>query len=88
MQMRKSTLKKKLKRWRVDEAERYTEAVPDGRNNSKGSSYTRVARLCTKQHGVLAESAKRQQEKKKKGEGGELHALLRRITVFGNKKGP
>lgn len=53
MQMRKSTLKKKLKRWRVDEAERYTEAVPDGRNNSKGSSYTRVAawgtcRVCKK----------------------------------------
>lgn len=62
MQMRKSTLKKrqKLKRWRVDEAERYMEAAPDGRNNSKGS-YTTVVRLCTKQRGVVAESAKRQQ---------------------------
>ena len=52
-----------MKTWRVDEAERYTEAAPDGRNNSKGS-YTRVARLCTKQHEVDAESAKRQQAKK------------------------
>lgn len=65
MQMRKIYFKEKkkrqkLKRWRTDEAERYTEAAPDGRNNSKGS-YTRVAGLCTKQHCVAAESAKRQQ---------------------------
>lgn len=83
MQMRKSTLKKrqKLQRWRVDEAERYTEAAPDGKNNHKGS-HTRVARLCTKQHGVVAESAKRQQAKK------GLHTLLRSVTGFGNKEGP
>lgn len=48
-----------MKIWRVDEAERYTEAAPDGRNNSKGSSAS-VARLCTKEHGVVAESAKGQ----------------------------
>lgn len=55
MQMRKSTLKKKrqkLKRWRVDEAERYTEAAPDGRNNSKGS-YTKSGKsMCKAAQGI------------------------------------
>lgn len=84
MQMRKSTLKKrqKLKRWRVDEAERYTEAAPDGGNNSKGS-YTKSGKsMCKAAQGVCRVCKKREQAKK------EMSALLRLVTDYGNREGP
>jgi len=64
-----------LKRWRVDEAESYTEAAPDGKNSSKESKGHQEWHDCAKQHKEAAESGEEKKERKKKQEK-EMSAML------------
>lgn len=66
-----------MKRWGVDEAERYTEAAPDGRNNSKGSW---ASARCVQRSMAWLQSLQKNKQR--------LHALLRSITAFGIRRDP